>query len=177
MEGPVPSTPPAAWLCRPMRVVSRITGFAAVLVFTLLTLDVLLGVFSRYIGGVQVRWTEELATFLLVWLAFLGASIAYIEDAHLGIDLLVTKLHPEHRLIAHRIVHVIVLVFIVSVLVYGGTLLSVERWDSAQMMPTLGIRKAWLYMAAPVNGLIMSLSALAKIISPCKAEHFTGEEC
>ena len=33
----------------------------------LLTLDVLLGVGSRYLWGAQIKWTEELATVLLIW--------------------------------------------------------------------------------------------------------------
>jgi len=154
------------WIRVPARILSRALGLIAVLVFVFLTLDVLLGVFSRYVVGTQVRWTEEMATFLLVWLAFLGASIAYLEDAHLGIDLLISKMTPELRRLALRMVHAAVLIFVLFVLVYGGGLLTTERWDAGQMMPTLDIRKAWLYMAAPANGLIIALFAVAKIVSP-----------
>ena len=55
----------------------------------LLTLDVLLGVGSRYLWGAQIKWTEELATVLLIWVSFLGTAAAFEAKAHLGIDLLV----------------------------------------------------------------------------------------
>ena len=67
-------------------------GWLAIGVFLVLVVDVLLGVFSRKILGDQIRWTEELARFLLVWISFLGGALAYIADKHLGVDLLVERL-------------------------------------------------------------------------------------
>lgn len=149
-----------------MEKLSNFVGYAAAFVFAVLTLDVLLGVFSRYIVGHQVNWTEEMATFLLVWLTFLGASVAYFERAHLGIDLLVRKFDPDVRILATRCVQALVLIFILAVLVFGGILLFKDRWQAGQLMPTLGIRKAWLYMAVPVNGVIMALFCFGQILVP-----------
>ena len=47
----------------------------------LLVLDVLLGVASRYLWGAQVKWTEELATILLIWVSFLGAGSSFVRGA------------------------------------------------------------------------------------------------
>ncbi len=60
----------------------------------LLVLDVLLGVASRYLWGAQVKWTEELATILLIWVSFLGAAAAFEARAHLGIDFLTERFPP-----------------------------------------------------------------------------------
>jgi len=43
-------------------------------------------VFFRYVLNHSLFWSEELARFLLVWLTFLGASVAYHRRAHPGID-------------------------------------------------------------------------------------------
>jgi TRAP-type C4-dicarboxylate transport system permease small subunit len=39
-------------------------------------------VFSRYALNSSLFWSEELARFMLVWLAFLGASLAYRRRVH-----------------------------------------------------------------------------------------------
>jgi len=107
------------------------------LVFIALVLDVLLGVLTRYVLGNQLSWTEELATFLLVWLTFLGAAMAYRDKASLSTTLLVLALG-------------------VALFLIGGISLFMERWESGQQMPTLGIRRAWLYLAVPVCGGLLS---------------------
>ena len=49
------------------------TALDAVLIVAvlLLVVDVVWGVFSRYVMGEQAKWTEELARFLLVWVTLL----------------------------------------------------------------------------------------------------------
>lgn len=137
--------------------VHRTLTVLSITVFVLLIVDVVLGVSSRYLFGGQIRWTEELATFLLVWLVFCGASIAYHDNAHLGIELLVQSLDSGARKMAMTTTHLIVLAFALGVMIYGGGCLTLERLDSGQMMSTLGIQKAWLYCSVPINGLFIVL--------------------
>lgn len=139
------------------RILHKILAGLSITVFTLLIFDVVLGVSSRYLFGGQIRWTEELATFLLVWQVFCGAAIAYHDNAHLGIDLLVNNLDPGAKKLARLMTHLIVFAFVASVMVWGGTTLTLERLDSGQMMSTLGIHKAWLYLSVPLNGVFILL--------------------
>src|SRR6185312_14936162 len=46
------------------------------------------GVFSRYVLHSALVWTDELATILLLWLAMLGAVVAYRNDAHMRLTAL-----------------------------------------------------------------------------------------
>lgn len=133
----------------------RLLAGLSLTIFVLLIVDVVLGVASRYLFGGQIRWTEELATFLLVWLVFCGSALAYHDRAHLGIDLLVNSFDPEVRKLATILGHMLVFAFVALVMVWGGTELTWERLDSGQTMSTLGIAKAWLYLSVPLNGLFM----------------------
>jgi TRAP-type C4-dicarboxylate transport system permease small subunit len=154
--------------------VHRTLTVLSIFVFVLLIVDVVLGVSSRYLFGGQIRWTEELATFLLVWLVFCGAAIAYHDHAHLGIELLIQSLDPGARKIALAATHLIVLAFALGVMVYGGGMLTLERLDSGQMMSTLGIAKAWLYCSVPINGLFIVLFNI-KILCDTLAAPTTAE--
>ena len=142
----------------------RALYWLSITLFAILVLDVLLGVFSRYVFGNQVRWTEELATFLMVWLVFCGASIAYYDKAHLGINMLVNYMHPGAAQITQIVAISIVTIFIVGILVVGGISITIDRWEAGQMMSTLGIKKAWLYLTVPLNGLFMTVFSIQKLI-------------
>ena len=131
-----------------------------VAVFALLVLNVLWGVFSRYILGDQARWSEELARLLMVWLAFLGAVLALLQKEHLGLDVLVLKLHPDAQRFALIAVQLVVLLFALLVLSYGGAQLTFQRWEAGQTLPALGVSKAWFYLAIPMSGILMSLVTL-----------------
>ncbi len=141
----------------------------SITLFAVLVLDVLLGVFSRYVFGNQVRWTEELATFLMVWLVFCGASIAYHDKAHLGINLLVNNLEPGASKITQIVAVSLVTLFVVGIMVIGGIDLTVDRWEAGQMMSTLGIKKAWLYLTVPLNGLFITVFSIERLIETLKS--------
>ena len=140
-------------------------GWVAIAVFLVLVIDVLLGVFTRKILGDQVRWTEELARFLLVWIAFLGGAIAYLDDKHLGVDLLVDRIDPSARRVTRVVTHGLVFAFALLVMGVGGTKLVIDRFDSGQVLSALQINKAWFYLAVPASGYVISMFALGNVIA------------
>ena len=93
---------------------------AVMLVMGFLVIDVVLGVFTRYVLGHQIQWTEELAKLLLIWVSLLGASVAFIRKSHLGVDYFVNKLNERWKNIGQILVYLLVAVFASIVLVYGG---------------------------------------------------------
>ncbi|MCG8526714.1 MAG: TRAP transporter small permease [Opitutales bacterium] len=156
------------------KILHRILVGLSIFIFVLLVVDVSLGVASRYLIGNQIRWTEELATFLLVWLVFCGASIAYHDNSHLGINLLTNNLEKRSRIVALTLSNLIVFAFIASVMLWGGFLLTIERFESGQMMSTLGIHKAWLYLSVPLNGFFMSMFNIGKTLEMLRPKQEEG---
>lgn len=145
------------------RVAERLVGGLCIIIFATLVLDILWGVATRYLLGNQAHWTEELARVLLVWLAMLGAALAYIERSHLGIDALTRLLDPAARRIADILTHSFVFFFAAAVLVYGGVELFLDRWESGQVLSALQVRKAWFYLSLPVSGLLIALVAMERL--------------
>lgn len=64
---------------------------------TIMFIALLLQVISRYVFNMSLIWTEEVSLFAVVWLAYIGASLAVIKRKHLRIDLLVMHLSPKKR--------------------------------------------------------------------------------
>lgn len=129
-------------------------------IFTVLTLDVLWGVFSRHVMGHQSGFTEELAIYSLVWLSLLGAALTYAERGHLGVDYFVSKLDPEAQRISQVIVELLVMAFALVALVWGGALLVYETLQADQLSPALGIRVGYVYLAVPLSGVFFTLACI-----------------
>jgi TRAP-type C4-dicarboxylate transport system permease small subunit len=144
--------------------------------FSALTLDVLWGVFSRYLLGEQSRWTEELAIYLLVWVSLLGASLAYAQRAHLGVDYLVERLDPAARKLAHGLAELLVMAFAVYVLMFGGGQLVTKTLESGQVSPALGVSMAYVYLAAPISGVFFLLFASENLLALLRGSDAADEE-
>ena len=155
---------------------ARLLGLLSIVVFVTLVVDVLWGVFTRYALGHQAPWTEELARFLLVWLSMLGTALAYAHRSHLGVDVLLLSLAPPARQIATVAIGTFVLAFAGGVMVYGGTTLFLERLDAGQVMSTLPMRKAWMYLAIPTSGLLMALLAVDDILAAVRGTWMDAAE-
>lgn len=144
---------------------ARLLGTLSVVVFVTLVVDVLWGVFTRYALGHQAAWSEELARLLLVWLSMLGTALAYAHRSHLGVDVVLLSLAAPARQLATLAIALFVLAFALGVMVYGGSTLFLERLDAGQVMSTLPIRKAWMYLAIPTSGLLMAILAVDDVLA------------
>lgn len=136
----------------------------------LLVLSVSWQILSRYLLAEPSSWTEELARFLLVWIGVLGASYAYREKMHLGIDLLSQRLHGVRAVLLELVVNLVVMVFAVAVMIVGGYRLVAMTWELNQISPALGIPMAWVYAVVPLSGLLIVLYALENSLDKWREE-------
>ena len=92
-----------------------------VLVFT--------NVVLRYALNSGITVSEELSRWLFVWLTFLGAVVALNERAHLGTDMLVSRLSPLGKKACLALGHVLML--FICWLIFKGTLDQVKiNWET-----------------------------------------------
>lgn len=115
-------------------------------------------VFSRYVLNYSLFWSEELARFLLVWLTFLGATVAYFYGAHPGVDVLYRRLSPGLQRWASLVVHGVSLCLFGVMVIHGMEFAWFVRF---QITPALSLPK-WIVMGViPMGGLIFMVHGLA----------------
>ena len=143
-----------------------VTALDAVLIVAvaLLVFDVVWGVFTRYVMGEQAKWTEELARFLLVWVALLGGAVAFGTKGHLGVDYFVGKFHPEVQKGMAVVSHLIVLFFAGAIFLYGGIRVVFDALVMEQMTPALGLKMGYVYLALPLSGVFMVIFTVENLI-------------
>ena len=117
-------------------------------------------VFSRYVLNHSIFWSEELARYLLVWLTFLGATVAYYRGVHPGIDVLYSRLKPPVRQLCDRIVHLISILFFGVMIIYGFRFAYFIR---LQVTPALALPKWVVFAIIPISGSMLLLYACLKL--------------
>jgi len=140
------------------RELNRAAEWAMAALLTLMTLLVGAQIAGRFVFGASIFWSDELARFLLVWIAFLGMSVGLRRGAHPGVDGLVQALPAAAGRAARRAALLCSLLFFLVMMGYGGSL-ALSTWG--QRSPSLGLRMGVPYLAVPVAGLLMLLHALA----------------
>ena len=137
--------------------VDRILGAVLITMLAVMTLDVLWGVFTRYVLADQASWSEELARFLLIWIGVLGAAYASGQRMHLSIDLLASK--PV------RLIAALIILFALAVFVVGGTQLVLLTAQLGQTSPALGLPMSLVYAVVPISGLLIIFYRLPDLIA------------
>lgn len=146
-----------AWLVKGLELtVMTVMGF--------LVVDVIWGVFTRYILHNPASWTEELARMLLIWTGLLGASIGVIRKSHLGVDFFVNKLSERYRIVTEMIVYLLIAVFAGVVLIYGGYRLVSLTLTNSQPSPALHIEWGYVYLALPISGFFIFIFSIETVI-------------
>ncbi|HEY0878938.1 MAG TPA: TRAP transporter small permease [Zeimonas sp.] len=84
---------PFRWLAAVNRLSGILVGVGAFAIALLVTYEVL----ARTLFGSTTGWVNDVATYLMGFIAFGGAAYALAEGAHVGVDLVVTRVPPALR--------------------------------------------------------------------------------
>jgi len=134
-------------------------------IFTLLVLDVLFQVFSRYILGGSFSWTEEFARFALIWMTIVGAAYLNAKKEHLSMDFLYQKFSEPNKRKASIAVEVFIFLFALMVMVIGGINLVYTTLHLEQLSGTLRIPLGYVYAILPFSGLLIMCYSIYHVSS------------
>ena len=135
--------------------VNRFLELFLITIFTLLVLDVLFQVFSRYLLGGSFSWTEEFARFALIWMTIIGAAYLNAKKEHLSMDFLYQKFSEPNKRKASIVIEVFIFLFALMVMVIGGINLVYTTLHLEQLSGTLRIPLGYVYAILPFSGLLM----------------------
>ena len=74
------------------------------------------GVVFRYVLHNPLVWSDELASLLFLWLAMLGAAVAFERGEHMRMTAVVTRLRPSTRAFLDVVATCAALAFLLIVL-------------------------------------------------------------
>lgn len=119
-------------------------------------------VFFRYALNSSLFWSEELARFMLVWLTFLGASVAYRRRVHPGVDVLYRRMPPWLKRTTAVAIHLVSIGLFCVMIVFGWRFAHFVRF---QISPALYLPKWIIFSIIPISGSILTLHGLAFLLT------------
>ncbi|RLD54970.1 MAG: TRAP transporter small permease [Bacteroidetes bacterium] len=137
------------------KIIDRILEVLLIVILSILVLDVVWQVASRYLLANPSKFTDELAGFLLMWVSLFGAAWVTGKNQHMAINLLERKLKGQSRKIIRLIINLIVILFAVFVFLVGGTWFVYTRFHLGQISPALELPLGYVYLVLPLSGLFI----------------------
>lgn len=130
-----------------------------------LVLDVWLGILARYVLPWNLTFTEELARYLMIWVALLAVSTGICYRQHVGVLVLFERFPRRVRKLLALSFDVIGFAFFAFMFIYG--LGYVER-GFTQLTMIFGMTRGYPYLIIPIAaGLACLQFAMVAIHDIC----------
>ncbi len=130
-----------------------LVGFLVVLV--------LVTVFFRYVLSMGIGWSDELARYINIWVALLGASIAFKYGDHVGIEFFQNFL-PDKAL---RIFRFVLKIVMLGALLFSEYYFYVYILKSRATSPAMQIPYRWIQGSLFVGFAIMIIHLISFIFA------------
>lgn len=115
-----------------------------------LAIPVAMQVVSRYTGLIPTYlWTEELATFLFIWIVMIGSILAVWDGTHFDVRITRNATSPFMRLIQNGVVHLAILIFGALFLFYG---IEYTEFGNKQRSVMMRANLAITHISVPIAG-------------------------
>jgi TRAP-type C4-dicarboxylate transport system permease small subunit len=142
-------------------VIEKVLKYAAVIIVLLMLLALAAQVFLRYVFGVSLSWSEELALLGFGWVVVIATAIGVRHMTHARMDLLLNVLPSSLQWVLERLIALMLCAL--------GLFLAYYGWD--YMMETRGATSAaigfpieLLYALAPAFGALLALFSFERLL-------------
>lgn len=138
-----------------------------VALLVLLVLDVWLGVLVRYVIPLPLTFTEELARYLMIWMALLAVSSGIVYREHIGVEFILDRFPAAVRRALAVGFDIIAFAFFAALFWYG--LDFVER-GFLRITMIYGIPKGYPFMGVPLAAAVACIQLFLMGIADAFAE-------
>lgn len=142
-----------------------------------MTVIILLQVFYRYVLNAPLSWTEEAARFMMVWMTFLIAPIAYRQGWNVAIDMFSAMLKGRARYVLQLVIDLLVMLIIIMFLKILLEKQGIVARGWGRSASSFEMTMFWVYLAMPVGvgamvlvGLELILDGVRHILDPGRGD-------
>ena len=141
---------------------------ALVFIMSLMVINVLWQVFSRYLLANPSSFTDELARYLMIWVGVLGAAYVAGKGNHVAITYFSEKFSPSNLKRVTFAINLIIMGFAFLGMLIGGLRLVYITLILEQLSPSLKIPLGLVYAIIPLSGMLI---IFYKILDLKKTRH------
>ncbi|MGG1660522.1 TRAP transporter small permease [Brevibacillus sp. NRS-1366] len=147
-----------------LRLIDKLNHYLKILVGILLAIMsviVIIQVFSRFMLSLPLSWSEELARYLMVYTVFLGVALALREQKLIGVEAVAERLSKRQRRRLKTTVNLVSIAFFLLLFIQGIKMLLKVH---VQISASLGIPMSIPYAAIPIGSCLLIMNSIAVII-------------
>ncbi|KYL11518.1 TRAP transporter small permease [Mannheimia haemolytica] len=144
------------------QLVGKLLEILVVVILSAMSILVFVNVVLRYGFNSSISVTEEVSRYMFVWLAFLGAVLAFSENQHVKVTMLTDKLSPTARNIL-SVVTDLAMLFCCYLIVDGSWIQF--NLNLNNFAPISGLSQGITFLASTVAGVLIGLLIIARIVA------------
>lgn len=130
-------------------------------------------VFLRYVLNSPSAWTAEISQYLFILFAFLSASYGFTQGSHIRIDLVISRISSNSKMLLHFVTFPFILFYSI-VLFLTGTETAIESFQSGIKSPSLLAIPMWtIESVVPFGAFLLFIQSGRFLISQARSA-YTG---
>ncbi|QBK05935.1 TRAP transporter small permease [Hylemonella gracilis] len=139
----------------------RVLNLTIALALAIMVVLVFGNVVLRYVFNSGIAISEEMSRWLFVWITFLGGIAAIHENAHLGTDMLVSRLSVGGKKVCYVVGHLIML-YVTWLCLKGSWQQTLLNADTTA--PVTGLTMAVFYASGVVFAVCAGVLLLLRLL-------------
>ncbi|MGV8988734.1 MAG: TRAP transporter small permease [Cypionkella sp.] len=126
-----------------------------------LAIPVAMQVLARYTGIIPVYlWTEELSTFIFVWVVMIGSMVAVWEGTHFDVRVIPDATRPLSIFLQKGIVLLLIGLFALIFAWYG---IDYAKFGALQETVMMRANKLITFISVPIAGFVWAVFAFYRL--------------
>ncbi len=149
-----------------LKALDKFEEYVLLILFPAMVAVVFTATVARYFNLFPMYWGEELARYIMVYLAYTGAGLGMKWGSHISVGFLVEKLSAKSaklRLAFDILQIVMVLVFTVTIVLLMRDIIG-RQMTMQQTSPAMYIPMWMLYAAVPYGMILVSIRAIQAFV-------------
>lgn len=114
----------------------------------------------RYVFGASLIWVEEISVMIMIWMAWLGASLLWLNGSHICLDIITAMFSTRAKCVFASLMDVLMLMAAVALF-----LVSIEtvRAFAGLELSALSIDLSIKYYPVPIGAVVLFFAALLNL--------------
>ena len=138
----------------------RVASVAARSLVVLIVVILGAQIFARFVLNQSLIWSEEVATWSMVWVVYLGSAVLMRCNEHVGIPIFVRLLPLPLRVVAIFLGRIATVACVLFITWYG---VQVVLSTFSIISESTGVDTRWIKLCIPIGSGLMAIFALANL--------------
>lgn len=144
-----------------MKLLEKFENFIVLVFLGMMFVILLFQIILRYFFNHPLIWSEELARYLFVWVAFIGASFGVRDSSHIKLTVIFNFFSKKLRTVISASTNIVCILFFIY-LIPDSIRLAADQFSVASS--AIGLPMGLVFLAVPVGFVLMSIRLLIDTI-------------